>query len=225
MEQEPVERSITNRHAATGEASVEVDLGIGDASTRRAPVAALLLSGGASRRMGRDKTQLVHEGLSLARRTAQLLREVVDVALEIGPGRSGLESIQEEPRGEGPLSAIVAGRHALAQRGHDGSVLVVACDMPLLSQRFLDFLVRFDTSATVVPVVEGRLQPLCAKWGLADLEAAGDRHALGERSLRFLATSPHVVLLDQPQWAAHATIETFTDVDTPDDARRLGLNL
>lgn len=219
-----MERDITISHVVDDEGSTTGGDGNDrDPLARRAPVAALLLSGGASRRMGQDKTRLVHEGRTLAERTAHLLTLVVDVAIEIGPGHSGLESLEEEPSGEGPLAAIVAGRRALRQRGHDGSVLILACDMPLLSEDFLRFLVAFESSASVVPVVEGRLQPLCAKWGSADLDTAGRLYSRGERSLRFLATSPEVVLLSEPEWTTLASRAMFTDVDTPDDARRLGL--
>ena len=80
-----------------------------------ADVAALLLSGGASTRMGCDKTQLVIQGMTLVRRTGQLLERVVDLALEIGPGTSGLPAIRESPAGLGPLAAICAGRRARYQ--------------------------------------------------------------------------------------------------------------
>jgi molybdopterin-guanine dinucleotide biosynthesis protein A len=173
--------------------------------------------------MGHDKTRLVYEGSTLARRTGSLLELVVDVALEIGPGHSGLVALEEEPRGQGPLAAIVAGRRALLERGYDGSALIVACDMPLLSEDLLRFLVAFDTTASVVPVVEGRVQPLCAKWGATDLDAASHLYSRGERSLRFLATAPGVILLSESQWSVHASRANFTDVDTPDEARRLGL--
>lgn len=186
-------------------------------------VAALLLSGGASRRMGRDKTQLVHEGRTLARRTADLLAAVSATALEVGPGRSGLEFLEEEPAGEGPLAAIAAGRGALRRRGHDGPALVVACDMPFLTRDYLAFLVAFDAESSVVPVVEGRVQPLCARWSRADLDAASAHFAQGDRSLRFLAETPGVVLLEESQWRAHASRRLFIDVDTPEDARRCGL--
>ncbi len=186
-------------------------------------VAGLILTGGASRRMGRDKTAMRYEGRTLAQRTADLLGLVVTYALEVGPGRSGLDSVVEEPAGQGPLSAIVAGDRALRRRGHEGSVVVVASALPLLTETFLRFLVAYDAKSTVLPVVDGRVQPLCAKWGRADLDAASQLLAGGERSLRFLATAPDVVLLDASQWSSHATPERFNDVDTPEDARRLGV--
>ena len=186
-------------------------------------LAGLLLSGGASQRMGIDKTRLLVGGRTLAIRTGSILSEVVSSALEIGPGRSLLEAIQEQPPRQGPLAAIVTGWHALRRRGHEGSVLVVACDLPFLEANFLRFLLSVDPAATVLPVVGNRSQPLCAQWGVAALELGSDNYARGERSLRFLSNAPDVVLLHENEWSPHATSAMFVDVDTPDDARRAGL--
>lgn len=188
---------------------------------QRVEFAALLLSGGASTRMGRDKTQLVVQGMTLARRTGQLVERVVDTALEVGPGSSGLAVVREEPAGTGPLAAIDAGRHALRERGHRGGALVIACDLPLLTEELLRFLLHYDSPASVVPVVQGHAQPLLARWSTRDLDAVADLVLAGERSLRHLVTSADVVLLEESQWSAYASRETFDDVDTLDDARRL----
>ena len=217
-----MESGVTSTQVGRDEEPLRDDV-TRDTPERRSRVAALLLSGGASRRMGRDKTLLIHEGRTLAQRTAHLLTLVVDLAIEIGPGRCGVESFQEDPPGQGPLAAIATGRRILRQRGHEGPALVLACDMPLLNEDVLRFLVDHDAPGSVVPVVDGRSQPLCARWSGADLDAASDRYSRGERSLRFLTGSAGAVLLDESQWGPHASRTTFTDVDTPEDARRLGL--
>lgn len=218
-----MESGVTSTHVGHDEEPFCGDVTPDTSERRRSPVAALLLSGGASRRMGQDKTLLTHEGRTLAQRTAHLLTLVVDLAIEIGPGRSGVESYREDPPGQGPLAAIVTGRRILRQRGHEGAALVLASDLPLLNEGVLRFLVDHDGPGSVVPVVDGRPQPLCARWSGADLDAAGDHYSRGERSLRFLTSSAAVALLDETCWGPHASRATFTDVDTPEDARRLGL--
>ena len=59
--------------------------------------AALLLTGGASRRLGRDKATLMVGGVPLARRTAALLVEVANPVIEVGPGYTGLPHVVEKP--------------------------------------------------------------------------------------------------------------------------------
>ena len=152
------------------------------------------------------------------------MREVVGRALEIGPGCSGLESIQEQPPRQGPLAAILTGWRALRQHGHVGPVLVVACDLPHLEANFLKFLISVSPTSTVLPVVENRAQPLCAQWGVDAVEFASQAYARGERSLRFLSNAPGVVLLHENEWSAYASSTMFTDVDTPDDVARAGLS-
>jgi len=173
--------------------------------------------------MGRDKSQLTVDGSTLADRTASLLQLVVETAVEVGPGVTGLTSTREEPIGEGPLVAIAEGCRALRSRGHTGSALVVACDLPFLSERLLRFLVEWPSSGSVVPVVQGRSQPLCAKWGRDDLDAASQLVSQGVRSLKHLTAQPNVVLLDESTWQKVATEEVFSDVDSPADLERLGL--
>ncbi len=175
--------------------------------------------------MGRDKASLVVDGVTLAERTAHLLLSVVETAVEVGPGVSGLAWTREEPLGEGPLVAIAEGRRALRQRGHNGAALVVACDLPLLSDRLLKLLVDWDAPGSVVPMVRGTPQPLCAKWGARDLDGANDMIRAGVRSLRHLPTQPDVVVLDESDWRDMVEEDEFTDVDSPEDARRLGLDV
>ena len=175
--------------------------------------------------MGRDKSGLVVGTSTLAERTAQLLLGVVATAVEVGPGVSGLLSTREEPARGGPLVAIAEGCRVLRNRGHEGAALVVACDLPLLNAPLLELLVDWDAPGSVVPIVRGMPQPLCAKWGSRDLDAADEMVRTGVRSLRHLTEQPDVVLLNESKWSDKVEEHVFTDVDTPEDAHRLGLDV
>jgi molybdopterin-guanine dinucleotide biosynthesis protein A len=94
-------------------------------------VAGILLTGGTSRRMGRDKATIEVRGEQLAVRAAGVLREALaGPFLEVGPGVSGLPAVQEEPAGEGPLAAVAA---AAAVLGCAHPAIVLAVDMPAAS--------------------------------------------------------------------------------------------
>lgn len=193
-------------------------------STPSHGVGAIFLTGGASRRMGSDKASITIDGVTLAVRTANLLLRVVEVAVEVGPGVSGLPPTLETPRGGGPLVAIAAGHRALRQRGHEGAALVIACDLPFVSERLLRFLAQWESPGSVVPVVNGRAQPLLARWGQDDLENTASLIAHGVRSLKHLGTQPDTVLLEQSRWGTVAHEREFSDVDYPEDLERLGLS-
>jgi molybdopterin-guanine dinucleotide biosynthesis protein A len=173
--------------------------------------------------MGRNKTQLVVEGSTLAVRTGQLLTRVAEIAIEVGPGESELPSILEFPRGEGPLVAVAAGYAELRERGHSGAAMIVACDLPFLSEPLLRLIMEWDAPGSVIPVALGRPQPLCARWSPRDLLNAQELVERGVRSLQHLSKQPGAVCLNESQWGSAAREEQFSDVDSPDDLRRLGL--
>jgi len=174
--------------------------------------------------MGQDKTQLIIDGSTLAGRTAELLHRVVETTVEVGPGTSGLPSTLEVPPRQGPLAAIAAGVVWLRDHGHTGSALVIACDLPRLNEHLLRFLVEFDSPGSVVPVVLGRPQPLCAKWGSRDLESTSELLAIGERSLRHLCEQPDVRLLNESEWGHIAQENDFFDIDTLADLQEFRLS-
>ncbi len=187
------------------------------------PISGILLTGGSSTRMGRDKATMRIGGSSLAQRSAHLLSGSVDIAIEVGDGVSGLFAVREEPSGEGPLAAIVAGHRALMRLGVDPGVscLVLACDLPLLDAWVLDRLAAWPGDRSVLPIIDHFAQPLCARWASRDLERARVAFATNERSLSSLPDRSLAVLVDEEVWGEHRI--AFSDVDDPDDLVRLGL--
>lgn len=183
-------------------------------------VAGLLLTGGSSSRLGLDKATLAIDGETLARRTGRILVAALGHALEVGPGVSGLPAVTESPRGGGPLVALACGAEALARGGHRGPAVVVATDLPHLTGELLLFLASRPGEASAVPVVDGRTQPLCARWSAADLGLATELVRDGARSLMALLDRTTVELLGPDMWGAAAEPSVFADIDTVDDLDR-----
>jgi molybdopterin-guanine dinucleotide biosynthesis protein A len=192
-------------------------------------LSALLLTGGASRRMGRDKASLpslagldeggARPGETLAERTARLLALVADPVLELGPGRSGAPALDDPVPFAGPLAALAAGAAALREGGHLGPVLVLATDLPLLSPGMLRWLAGHPSPWAVVPLdAGGREQPLCARYPLADLERAASLVVAGERRLGALL---ELIVAERPPAAAWAgpagRPDALDDADRPED--------
>ncbi len=188
-----------------------------------ARVYGIVLTGGASRRMGKDKATLDVGGVPLARRAAEALSAATSLALEVGPGTTGLPSVNEEPRGSGPLAAVVAGWTELVRRsGEKQPAVVLACDLPAVTPGLVAWLAGRPGDASVVPVVDGVPQPLCARWAVVDLERAGALLAGGERSLRqVFGPGTEFVTEDEVDRAAGRGLTR--DVDTPEDLARLAL--
>ncbi len=182
-------------------------------------MAGLLLTGGASLRMGTDKARLVVDGETLAARGARVLGEACDPVIEVGPGVSGLPAVEEVPHGAGPLVALLAGVGAL---GSPRAVVLLACDLPFVEPALLRLLVEWPGWGTVLPVVEGRFQYACARYGSAAIAEAGVALQSGVTSLRAIAGAD-CDYLTEADWGRVVTARAFADVDTPDDLERLGL--
>jgi molybdopterin-guanine dinucleotide biosynthesis protein A len=186
-------------------------------------VAGILLTGGASRRMGESKTTLLIEGCRLADLIGSKVAVVASPVIEVGPGDSGLRAVREEPPGQGPLVAIVAGWAELKRVGHRGPVLVVAGDLPLVTVEVLRLVADWPYSGSVVPRVGGRRQPLCARWSVTDLGRAVAAAASGERSLRS-CFGEGTLFLEEDAWGHLTGGSAFADVDTTEDLARLGIS-
>ncbi len=169
--------------------------------------------------MGTDKAGLVVDGETLAARAARVLAAACDPVIEVGAGVSGLPAVQEDPPGSGPLVALLAGVGAL---GDPRAVVLLACDLPFVEPPLLRLLVEWPGLGTVIPVVGGRVQYACARYGAAALDDATDALRAGVTSLRGMAGAD-CEYLTAAQWGDVASERAFADVDTPGDLERLGL--
>lgn len=180
-------------------------------------VAALLLTGGASRRMGRDKATLpAADGVPLARRTAGLLAAVAAPVLEVGPGRAGIRAVPDGWPGAGPLTAVASGATRLATLGWSGPVLVVATDLPELDEPLLGWLADHPYPGTVVPVVDGYPQMLCARYDAATVACAPVLAGAGARRMRDLIEGRRVHLAGPDEWGGVSIGGSLRDTDTPE---------
>lgn len=130
-----------------------------------------ILSGGASRRMGRAKALLTLEpgGPALIELVAARLGEITDHLIVVGG--VPLSVLPDVPRipdavaGQGPLGGI----HAALAAANGSRVIVVACDMPFLNVNLLRYMVSLPEDADVIVPVTDRPQPLHAIYSPACL--------------------------------------------------------
>jgi molybdopterin-guanine dinucleotide biosynthesis protein A len=172
-------------------------------------IGGVLLTGGASTRMGCDKATLVVQGETLAARAARILSAVCAPVVEVGFGVTGLPVVREEPAGSGPVAALAAGAGALGGL----PVVLLACDMPNVSEAIVRMLAEWPGKGTVVPIAGGRLQYVCARYGSLDPRARALRDLVGDDA----------ELVDESVWRAFGPADAFEDVDVPGDVHRLRL--
>jgi molybdenum cofactor guanylyltransferase len=132
-------------------------------------IAAFILAGGQSSRMGRDKAMLEIDGVTMLDRTIALMRgvrikpAVVGAPQVFARAATALGVIEDEWPGAGPLGGIASALRASQLPWN----LVVACDLPYLTREWLEFLLARglrSTADAVVPMNEGGPEPLCAMY-------------------------------------------------------------
>jgi molybdenum cofactor guanylyltransferase len=140
-------------------------------SAAAAPLYGLILAGGSSSRMRRDKAVLQYRGESQLDRAFELAsrhlsRVFVSVRAEqtADPTRAQRPMIVDSIAGQGPIVGIRSALAAFPQVAW----LVLACDLPYLSDAALDQLVRerdVNGLATAFRSThDGLPEPLCAIW-------------------------------------------------------------
>lgn len=178
----------------------------------------LVLAGGASTRMQRDKAALRYHDKPQLQWTYDLLTtvcECVFVSVRADqtrdPTRAGLPQIVDCQEGVGPIAGIAA-----AQAAHpDVAWLVVACDLPFLSPATLDHLLAHrdpKRSATAYRSTHDSLpEPLCAIYEPAARAAIEPYLAAGRHCPRKFLLSSDANLIEQPDPHALDNINTVEE--------------
>ena len=126
---------------------------------------AVLLVGGESRRMGRDKAAVIFRNEPLWRRQLRVLRDLCPAKVFVSartesswlPG--GTELLLDEPPSRGPLSGLTK---ALVQM-QSSHLVVLAVDMPFVTREQLRlFCNMVGEGSGIVPLIGERTEPLAA---------------------------------------------------------------
>ncbi|MGH8289476.1 MAG: NTP transferase domain-containing protein [Steroidobacteraceae bacterium] len=185
------------------------------AATAAAPLYGLVLAGGRSSRMQRDKAALEYAGRSQLERAVELLTPLVErVFVSVRPDQTGdplrarFPQIIDSDQVEGPLAGIVA-----AQSRHpDAAWLVLACDLPLLDEETLQHLLRARRPGRQATAYrsshDGLPEPLCAIYEPSSREVIRAHIAGGRDCPRKFLINADAALLDQPQPGALDNVNT-----------------
>jgi molybdopterin-guanine dinucleotide biosynthesis protein A len=180
----------------------------------------LLLAGGKSTRMGRDKAWLEFEGEPLAVRTLRVLRSICDeVLVASGDGKRladlGAPQVADAIGDAGPLAGIVAGLEAASHE----LVAVLAVDMPFASAEVFRLLAAsWSGQDAVVPMTARGPEPLHAVYARSaalTLRAALER---GTRSMHEALRAIKTKEVPEAEWRAADLSSRFAlNVNRPGD--------
>ena len=191
------------------------------------PVSGILLSGGHSRRMGRDKASLTWRGRPFAHWVLDALGTVSDDVLAVRrPGQTAIagaaRTIFDRHRDAGPLAGLEAGLLAM----HWECAIVCPVDAPLVRPDLLRLLARLmerrrKVTQAVVPVQDGRPQPLTACYHRSAAAVFGP--AIAADRLRVLSALDQLRILYVPEevWrAVDPDGRSFAVINTPEEYAR-----
>ena len=173
----------------------------------------VVLTGGGSTRMGRDKALLPIEGHAMAARVAQALTDagasdVVCVGGDVEALRAlGLTAVHDDHPHAGPLGGLVTGM----ARATEAITLITPCDLVRPSAepfRALVTTLLAVPAMAALPIVDGRWRPLPAALRTTARRALADSFAEGERAVHRAIERLEFVTVD---------VGVLTDADTPED--------
>jgi molybdopterin-guanine dinucleotide biosynthesis protein A/molybdopterin converting factor small subunit len=179
------------------------------------PLYALVLAGGRSTRMQRDKAMLPYAGRTQLERAVELIEPFVErVYISVRPDqiddplRARFAQIVDSGETAGPIAGILA-----AQSRHpEAAWLVLACDLPLLDAETLERLLASRQPGRQATAYrsshDGLPEPLCAIYEPASREALRDHVAAGYDCPRKFLIRADTALLEQPEPGALDNVNT-----------------
>jgi molybdenum cofactor guanylyltransferase len=197
--------------------------------TKYPDVAAFILAGGRSSRMGRDKAWLDLAGLPLVLRIARTVEPLVASVTVVGPPErfesAGLAAIPDRlPTREvsaestcGPLGGIVTALNATWSSWS----LLLACDLPYVSTAWLEWLLgRAVASEAQAVVPEGKrgVEPLAAVYRKDCAPVLGYALGRGVRKVSEALRDLRVDRIPEAEWRARDPEgNVLANMNTPEE--------
>lgn len=148
-------------------------------------ITGIILAGGKAGRMGGiDKALITVKGKTIIERTVETLRDVVDDIIVVSGNDYNFKGInvtmvRDIEKDKGPIMGIYSGLIASKTEWN----FICGCDMPYLnSSIILTLIENIRESEAVVPVADGRKEPLCALYSKRLIEKL--QGAIGENILK-----------------------------------------
>ena len=186
-------------------------------------VSGILIAGGKSRRMGRDKRFMKVSGESVFERTVSVLRSIFteNIVVLAEPierlAAQDCSVVYDAIPNAGSLGGIYTGLIAATRP----RVFVAACDMPFLNTEIIRFMASYDNTADIVVAqLSGKFHPthaLYSKRCIPFLRVMAERHQLRIQEL-FQQEDLRIAVLGENDFLPFASrVRSFRNINTPDD--------
>jgi molybdopterin-guanine dinucleotide biosynthesis protein A len=208
-------RACDNKFDAQGRA--EYDQAMDPSSSL---VSGIILAGGQSRRMGRDKALIDFQGKPLIAHVIDTLRTLAQDVVVVSNRSDSYDPLGARMAADydppcGPLGGIAAGLQAVDSE----LAIVVACDMPFLNVALLRWLI--DQAAgydAVVPQTGGEYEPLHAIYRRTCYDPIVRRIEQGDRRVISFFADVRLRAIEEAAWRTiDPTGRSLVNLNTPGD--------
>lgn len=193
------------------------------------PMAGIILAGGSSRRMGRNKallplpgdeqiTFVEHLVTMLTVFCPEIVLVVRNIAHVVDYTLPDVRIVPDQIPDQGPLMGLASGLSVI----DSSHALVMAVDMPFVQPEILAFLLAQPrTDALLVPVVSSIPQVLLAIYPKTTLPLIEKCLHQGQRSLHSLLEVAPVRFIEETQLRQiDPVLQSFVNVNTPEELRK-----
>ncbi len=187
------------------------------------PTLGVVLAGGRSRRMGRDKAALLLDGRCFLDHVAQAMRSLVDevvvsVAWRGDASAERYRFVEDALPDRGPLGGLLS----VLDRVDAGRLLVAPCDAPgLTSSVFETLLAHADRAAVVVAADQSHEQPLIGCYDASIRSELRDYLSTGRRSVNGFLGTQHVLRLRLDLRVPRYHHSMLLNINTPLELQRM----
>ena len=187
-------------------------------------ITAIVLAGGKSLRLGRNKALEPFLGKSLIEHVVDRLRPLAAQLLIVTSGEQVLppldttEPLNDVYPGKGPLGGIYTGLLA-ARYSHS---IVVACDMPFINTKLFSFMAELapEFDAVIPRLSQTKVEPLHAVYAKSCLEKMEVHLAKNQLAVQGLLDELHIRYVERekclrfdPQLLSFLNINSQSDLD------------
>lgn len=187
-------------------------------------ISGIVLAGGNSRRMGRDKRFIESRGTSFLEIAVNRLRKVTDEVIVVTAVAEqlelqGVKLVADIEAGRGPMMGIYTGLAAMSS----GKAVVNPVDTPHITGELLSRMIELSESFDIVmPERGGRLEPLVAVYSKSVIPVMRRLIKSGEKAAPRIMASPEfglrVGILSETELSDFGDLDLlFKNYNSPED--------
>ncbi|MEK6725653.1 MAG: molybdenum cofactor guanylyltransferase [Deltaproteobacteria bacterium] len=186
----------------------------------RLEVTGIILAGGKSSRMGRNKALLDFGGRSIIEHTVDLFKSIFPEVILVTNtpeeyANLGIKTVTDIFPGKGSLGGIYTG---LVHSSHDYS-FIASCDMPFLRRELIEFLINLNKGYdVVVPRLRDGHEPLHAVYSKKCINKI--KEMINKGDLRIIGFYPEVRVKEvtEDELAPYISEPSpFVNINTPEE--------